>query len=131
MEKPKTPMDKFQQKLDNSIIPLIDQAVDYASKPVTKEALTAQFYELFAMAILEGIKLSEKTEEALDYDMDQRVKGIKKTDIERNMIKYDKEADAAARLQVANNQVMPDGTPRFVSGTDLDPVTGEYIKGKK
>ena len=119
----RTATENFQAKLDSIILPLVEQAIDFASKPVTREVLTAQFYEVLAVAVLGGVKLSEKTDEIINKEIDHKLNEVntpEKTEIERNMERHEKGKDAAARLNVGNKEVMADGLPRFVLPEELD-----------
>lgn len=91
-----------------------------------------RYYELFCIAILKGVEMSEKTEEELDKKHEGMVKDFLDakplTELEKAIKKQDDAKSSAAILSTKKGGMMPDGTPRYVTPEQIDPLTGKYKK---
>ena len=129
MKKSET-QEKFDQMLDNKIQPLLLKArslQDNQTVVQTEESKNDDWYNLMAVAVMEGIKLAQTLYNQLE---ESKKKPEEKTEVQRNLDKHSKTREYAAKLSLGKNGKMPDNTPRFVTPDMIDPITGKY-KGKK
>ncbi len=127
----------FENVLNKIIEPLIEKVVDMQGSQLPLIARRKAIYELFATAVLAGINLSEKTDEKVDEaskrvleehfaNKPEREETSEEGEVVGTMKKHAKERDYAAKLSTQKGGMMPDGTPRFVTGAEIDPLTGKY-----
>ena len=134
-------MNRFDKMLDDKINLLVGKVIEMHQSTLPLKHRRKAIYDLFAVAILTGIKLSEQTSEQVDivnkWLLDEHFEKPKSSiitaptnTIAETMKKHGKESEYAAKLSTQKGGQMPDGTPRFATADQFDPKTGEY-KGSK
>jgi hypothetical protein len=120
---------QLDEKLKEIIEPLLQNFPVALDQQQSEKA-----FELFAMAVLQGVELSELNDERLDGIFKEQIDKAEKKEFENYIMGggANKAKNTAAIMSASPAGKTKDGLPRFATPDEFDPKTGKYIgKTKK